>query len=130
MLELLFSFKGRVNRTGFWIISLVIMVGAVIASIIDRVTTDEEVGIATALYVLITLWPSLAIQAKRWHDRDKSAWWILINIIPIIGPLWALIENGFLAGTEGSNRFDQITSQASAAFRPSNNAGQNRYRRM
>ena len=69
MLELLFSFKGRVNRTGFWIISLVIMVGAVIAYIIDRVTTDEEIGIATALYVLITLWPSLAIQAKRWHDR-------------------------------------------------------------
>ena len=50
------------------------------------------------------LWSSFALQAKRWHDRDKSAWWILLNFIPIAN-LWALIETLFLRGTEGSNRF-------------------------
>lgn len=54
---------------------------------------------------LVLLWPALAIQAKRWHDRDKSAIWILINFVPFIGGLWALIENGFLAGTDGDNHY-------------------------
>ncbi len=42
------------------------------------------------------IWCGLTIQAKRWHDRDKSAWWILIGLLPVIGPIWALVENGFL----------------------------------
>jgi len=54
---------------------------------------------------LVLLWPVLAVQAKRWHDRDKSAWWVLINLIPVIGFLWSIIENGFLQGTPGPNRF-------------------------
>jgi uncharacterized membrane protein YhaH (DUF805 family) len=60
--------------------------------------------VALVLQVLL-IWPSLAVSAKRWHDRDKSAWWILVGLIPIIGNIWILIENGFLRGTEGSNRF-------------------------
>ena len=28
---------------------------------------------------------------KRWHDRDKSGWWIMIGVIPIIGSFWVLI---------------------------------------
>ncbi len=36
---------------------------------------------------------------------DKSGWWMLIALIPIIGSIWFLIELGFLAGTPGPNRF-------------------------
>jgi hypothetical protein len=43
--------------------------------------------------------------AKRYHDRDKSAWWILICLLPIIGGIWQLIELGCLRGTEGSNDY-------------------------
>jgi uncharacterized membrane protein YhaH (DUF805 family) len=57
------------------------------------------------ILVLILLWPSLAIQIKRFHDRDKSGWWVLLNLIPIIGPIWLFIELGFLPGTPGPNRF-------------------------
>ena len=48
---------------------------------------------------------SLAVWAKRWHDRGKSGWWNLIALIPIIGPIWALVESGFLKGDCGSNRY-------------------------
>jgi uncharacterized membrane protein YhaH (DUF805 family) len=41
---------------------------------------------------------------QRWHDRDKSGWWILFNMDQISGPPLALVENGFLRGTKGSNR--------------------------
>lgn len=52
---------------------------------------------------ILFLWPSLAVQAKRWHDRDKSGLWILINFAPYIGVIWALIETGILPGTVGDN---------------------------
>ena len=50
-------------------------------------------------------WISLAVQVKRWHDRDKSAWWLLMNFVPFIGAIWVLVECGFLRGTEGQNNY-------------------------
>ena len=55
-----------------------------------------------ALGVLVT-WISLAVAVKRYHDRDKSGWWLLIVFVPVIGGLWYLIECGFLRGTDGHN---------------------------
>ena len=51
------------------------------------------------------LWSHFVINVKRWHDRDKSGWWVLIGLIPLIGAIWALVELGFLKGTYGKNRF-------------------------
>jgi len=48
---------------------------------------------------------SLAVFAKRWHDRNKSGWWSLIILVPFIGSIWALVECGCLPGTEGPNRY-------------------------
>lgn len=63
----------------------------------------EDLGF---LLKLVIIWCSLAVQAKRWHDRGKSGWMSLIIFIPLVGPIWSFIELGFLRGTEGSNRFD------------------------
>ncbi|MDP6059510.1 MAG: DUF805 domain-containing protein [Pirellulaceae bacterium] len=51
------------------------------------------------------LWPWFAINAKRWHDRDKSGVWSLIVFIPVIGGIWMLVECGFLSGKSGSNDY-------------------------
>ena len=105
MSKMLFSFEGRVNRKPYWMLVLVLLIGTIITTIIDLETTGRDTGFASLLFLLLILWPSLAIQVKRWHDRDKSGWWVLINFIPILGPIWSIVENGFLTGTEGSNRF-------------------------
>ena len=55
--------------------------------------------------LLVLAWIELAVSAKRWHDRNKSAVWILFSFIPIIGQIWALVELGFIKGTKGHNRF-------------------------
>jgi uncharacterized membrane protein YhaH (DUF805 family) len=107
MSKLLFSFEGRISRKPFWMFILVVFIGTIITTFIDTATTGQDSGIASLLFILIIFWPSLAIQVKRWHDRDKSGWWVLINFVPILGPIWALVENGFLTGTEGSNRFGE-----------------------
>jgi len=54
---------------------------------------------------IIFIWPTLALAVKRLHDRNRSGWFSLIVLIPIIGPIWYLIEVGFLRGTIGPNRF-------------------------
>ena len=53
---------------------------------------------------LILLTPALvnfAVLAKRWHDRNKSAWWTFILLVPVIGVLWTSVECGFFKGTLG-----------------------------
>lgn len=60
---------------------------------------------ADLIFILVVAYPSVAIQIKRWHDRNKSAGSLLINLIPYIGMLWALIELGFFDGTPGDNRY-------------------------
>jgi uncharacterized membrane protein YhaH (DUF805 family) len=111
MSKMLFSFEGRISRKPFWMFILVVFIGTIITTFIDMATTGQDTGIASLLFILIIFWPSLAIQVKRWHDRDKSGWWVLINFVPILGPIWALVENGFLTGTEGSNRFGENPMQ-------------------
>jgi hypothetical protein len=69
--------------------------------------TEDGINFWDISFLIIVLWPSLAIQAKRWHDRNKSALWILINFVPIIGPVWALIENGLLEGEKEKNKYGE-----------------------
>ncbi len=115
-----FSFYGRASRSTWWlthILSIVIMfVVIVVISIVfggkfptDGVlATSEEIGsgglIAFVIVGFLYLWANICVNIRRWHDRDKSGWWQLIALIPLIG-LWALIENGFLRGIEAPNRF-------------------------
>lgn len=105
--EIMFSFNGRVGRKVYWLTTLGIIVFVVLlVGILTVMPLPESViGMLTIAIYIPVLWISLAVQAKRWHDRDKSGWWILIGLVPVIGGLWALIENGFLAGTYGENRF-------------------------
>jgi hypothetical protein len=72
------------------------------------VRSESISSIVTVPFVLLFLlayYVGYPIIVKRWHDRDKSGWWVLIGLIPVIGGLWMIIECGFLKGTEGSNRF-------------------------
>jgi len=102
----LFSFEGRISRKPFWIFNIAVAFIAVILEFLFGINIiAEEFDNKSLIFFLIILGPSLAVQAKRWHDRNKSAWWILIHFVPIIGPIYALIQNGFLAGTKGKNRF-------------------------
>ena|SRR5215472_4427286 len=103
--EFLFSFKGRATRRQYWLMVALTLPFLVVAMAINSYLGQDLVNGDGLLVMLIVLWPTLAVTARRWHDRDKSAWWILINLVPLIGELWALIENGFLEGTVGSNRF-------------------------
>ena len=58
----------------------------------------------SGIYVLATLVPILALSVRRLHDIDRSGWWVLTYLLPLIGPL-VLLVFAVLDGTPGSNRF-------------------------
>lgn len=102
--------QGRVNRQQWWLrLVLPIFIVSVVLSLIDvaigTYNSQNGGGVLSGLFALAVLIPSILVDIKRWHDRDKSGWWMLILLVPIVGAIWALIELGFLAGTPGANRF-------------------------
>ena len=122
--NLLFSFDGRVGRGPFWmffIVMLVVIGGMFGVSMMSMLNAEDPTSASTMASVpmmitmVILMWPALAIQAKRWHDVDKSAWWILIGLVPVVGGLIALVFNGFIAGTPGANRFGPAPTDATVS---------------
>ncbi|MDP2329629.1 MAG: DUF805 domain-containing protein [Reyranella sp.] len=118
MQSLLFSFQGRTNRASFWLVHVAMwVVTAVVSGIVvgDAVlsadpeaalrSVDAVPGIILAVVYVLMIWIGLAVGVKRWHDRNKSGWWVLIALVPVIGGLWYLIECGFLPGTMGPNAY-------------------------
>ena len=103
-MHLFFQFDGRINRAKWWLGIVILWVVEGVVFAIFRPGGDANYGIYSILW-LVFLWPSLAISIKRFHDRDKSGWWVLIALIPIIGFFWILIELGILEGTAGPNQF-------------------------
>jgi uncharacterized membrane protein YhaH (DUF805 family) len=108
--RILFSFKGRVNRRSFWMVTLFVVGPYTILDLQRDAGMDSGAspwGIlgAVLLTFFLMLWPGLAVQVKRWHDLDKSGFWSLINIIPIIGSIWTLVMCGGKKGTDGPNRY-------------------------
>jgi uncharacterized membrane protein YhaH (DUF805 family) len=95
--ELLFSFDGSVGRTVWWVARGIRLTALVAAFAVEK-SFDEPVkpGIIMIPVWIIGLWPMIAIEIKRWHDRGKSGAWILINLIPFVGPIWSFIELGFI----------------------------------
>lgn len=110
--EFYFSPHGRASRSQLWLKLFVpVLVVEVILFILMGICAagGSTGGVALfyiilVIFVLIMLWPSIAILIKRAHDRDWPWAFILLFLIPVVS-IWPLIELYFLRGTIGSNRF-------------------------
>ena len=118
--QILFSFTGRIPRRQYWA-AIGIQIGAIfvlalIAGILLPIfkKDGDPSSLFIALLVILgipvvvfAIWAGLAVGVKRWHDRGKSGWWMLLGFIPYLGAIWTFIECGCLRGTEGPNRFGE-----------------------
>ena len=108
------TFSGRAPRSEFWWFTLAVIILSIIVSIIDGAVVAPMLGFEAfadeageplrVIESLALLLPSLAVALRRLHDIDRSGWWYLIIIVPIIGPL-VLLYWYIQPGTDGSNQF-------------------------
>ena len=97
------GFSGRASRSEFWYWILFTVLVSIALSIIDFGMLSGN-SVLSSIWSLATFLPSLAIGVRRLHDGDRTGWWWLIVIIPLIGII-VLIVFWCLEGTPGSNRF-------------------------
>jgi len=104
------DFSGRARRAEYWWFYLFVIIAFVIASILDSLLgfggSVGPYGILSAILGLAMLVPSLAAGVRRLHDTDRSGWWLLIALIPLVGAIVLLVFY-VSEGTRGDNRFGQ-----------------------
>jgi uncharacterized membrane protein YhaH (DUF805 family) len=108
------TFSGRAARPEFWWFTLAVVILSVVLSIIEGGVLAPMLGFEAFaeeageplrwVASLILFLPSLAVAVRRLHDIDRSGWWYLIILVPIIGPL-ILLYWYIQPGTDGSNQF-------------------------
>lgn len=87
-----FDFAGVSSRREYWMAALFnLLFGWLPAAVFFSIGLNMEnyfialfYGIA---YTILTAIPSLAILVRRLHDSNKSAWFLLLSLIPYIGSL-------------------------------------------
>ncbi len=89
------DFSGRARRKEYWMYVLFNIIFALIAIFLDNILGFAFRGIGYGplylIYIIAVFIPGLAVTVRRLHDIGKSGWWILISLIPIIGPIWLLV---------------------------------------
>lgn len=101
-------FDGRARRKEYWYFFLINTVISIFLAFIDSFTgtISEEAGLGllSGIYALAVLIPGLSVTVRRLHDTDRSGWWILIGLIPVIGGI-ALLVFMVLDSTPGDNQY-------------------------
>ena len=95
------KFDGRASRPAFWWWVLFVFLVGIAANIIDLAIGAP---VLTALVGLALLLPNLSVSIRRLHDTDRTGWWILIYLIPLIG-LIVLLVFYLQQGDREENRF-------------------------
>lgn len=107
VLKRAFDFSGRSRRKEYWMYMLFYFIIVVILSIFENIfglVLNDEIGVLTGLLGLILIIPSLSVLFRRLHDTGRSAWWILIGLIPLIGAIVLFIFT-VLDSEPGLNKF-------------------------
>ena len=113
------DFQGRSSRSEFWWVWLAMMIVTLVLEVpflMDpRGALGMIFGLLLAVFGLATLVPGLALSFRRLHDIEKSAWWLLIALIPF-GAIVLLVFY-VLPGTKGENKFgpDPLAGEGLAA---------------
>ena len=104
-MDQLLKFDGRIRRMGWWIAGIGM---SLVSSAVDSVLESDTNWVVAAVFGIIAfiVWLiGISLSVRRWHDLNKSGWWLLVNVIPIIGWIYTLVMLGFMPGDQGSNNY-------------------------
>lgn len=102
VLERYAQFVGRSGRAEFWWYFLAAFIIGIVFNIL--IAASNIFFVIYVIYGLAVLIPGLAVGVRRLHDTDKTGWWLLIALIPLVGII-VLIVFWATDGTPGPNRY-------------------------
>jgi uncharacterized membrane protein YhaH (DUF805 family) len=94
------NINGRARRTEYWMFILVYIGIVIVASILDAML---GMGLLGGLVTLVHLIPSITVGVRRLHDINRSGWWLLIALVPLVGWIIAI----YWAAKEGDAQDNQ-----------------------
>ena len=103
------GFSGRSRRSEYWYFTLFYLVIAIVLSVLDGIVFGGSVDgkgtpVLSGLFMLAMLLPSIAVGIRRLHDTDRSGWWLLMGLVPLVGVI-VLIVFFVQDSKPGDNRF-------------------------
>lgn len=125
------QFRGRASRSEFWYFALFNFIIAIILSVLDATlglyytyevavniptmdgmqaaesTVTQTIGYLSTSYGIAVFLPSLSLTFRRLHDIGKSAWWLFIVLVPILG-IFILFYFYIKASQPRNNRYGSI----------------------
>jgi uncharacterized membrane protein YhaH (DUF805 family) len=104
LFEFLFGASGRINRSKYWRSVALVSVAGLLAAVI----LFTAAGIAAPLFIIMVvlvfipwlLW-GLSVTTERLHDRDKSAWWLVVFCL-VPGVLGQFASAAWFTGAAGT----------------------------
>jgi uncharacterized membrane protein YhaH (DUF805 family) len=109
--------NGRTARGRFWLAALVVWaVFYLLSSLIDA--RPESHAWEAAVWVInlpavLALW---VLCVRRLHDQNRSGWWLLAVVVPVLGAAWLVWRLGFKRGTADRNRWGAAPGQQAGDF--------------
>lgn len=95
------TFSGRANRREYWYFNIFCTATMMALLIMERILNDIQGNeqpelpylMVIASYILIL--PMFAVTVRRFHDINRSGWWILAMIVSysVLFPLWEQTQN-------------------------------------
>ena len=107
------DFRGRTPRSGYWWVVLFLVLASVVMWAVDMALfrgiypqelLEQGLGPASLLLIAAVFIPNLALGFRRLHDTNRSAWWILIGLVPFAGAVVLLVFY-LLPSTPGDNKY-------------------------
>jgi uncharacterized membrane protein YhaH (DUF805 family) len=130
LVNLLYTYQGRINRAKWWLAVLVYVIAVLILWVLAM-----ALGIGGAIVIYLAFYVAAAISGimvgvKRLHDRNKSGWWmllfygvpflagivqavvaqdsalgLLLGVVSVVIAIWVFVEFGCLRGSIGPNQY-------------------------
>lgn len=88
------QFSGRARRSEYWWWFLFqVIAGLVLAALEASMGSAQSFGGGpiSLIWSLINLLPGISVGVRRLHDLDKSGWWLLIALVPLVGAILLIV---------------------------------------
>lgn len=101
-------FEGRARRKEWWYFTLANFAIVTPATVISTITavSFSIFSVLWLIYSLAALIPALAVSVRRLHDIGRSAWWMLVPFVPVVG-LFVFLIFMVLPGDPEANEYGE-----------------------